>query len=65
MAAVGSGVVLAPSLIVVVHAIAVPDVLTAVVLIAVGPLIDRMQSVSTVLANCTLAAFVANVQKTP
>ena len=63
MAAVGSGVVLASSLIVVVHAIAVPDVLAAVVLIAVGPIIDRVQSVITVLANCTLAAFVANVHK--
>ncbi len=63
MAAVGSGVVLATSLMVVVHAVAVPDVLAPVVLIAVGPIIDRMQSVITVLANCTLAAFVANVQK--
>ncbi len=63
MAAVSSGVVLATSLMVVVHAVAVPDVLAPVVLIAVGPIIDRMQSVITVLANCTLAAFVANVQK--
>ena len=65
MAAVGSGVVLAPALIVVVHAIAVPDVLAAVVLIVIGPIIDRMQSVVTVLANCTLTAFVANVHLLP
>ncbi len=63
MAAVGSGVVLAASLIVVVNAIAVPDVLAPVVLIAAGPIIDRMQSVLTVLANCTLAAFAAHMQK--
>ncbi|MCZ6873656.1 MAG: cation:dicarboxylase symporter family transporter [bacterium] len=63
MAAVGSGVVLASSLVVVVHTIAVPDVLVPVVLIAAGPVIDRMQSAVTVLANCTLAAFAANMQK--
>ncbi len=64
MAAVGSGVVLASSLIVVVHSIAVPEVLAPVVLIAAGPIIDRMQSVLTVLANCTLAAFVAHMHNT-
>ncbi|MDH3604841.1 MAG: dicarboxylate/amino acid:cation symporter, partial [Candidatus Tectomicrobia bacterium] len=63
MAAVGSGVVLASSLIVVVHTIAVPDVLAPVVLIAAGPIIDRMQSALTVLANCTLAAVAAKLQK--
>lgn len=62
MAAVGSGVILASSLIVVLHTIAVPDLLAPVVLIATGPIIDRVQSTITVLANCTLTALVAGSQ---
>lgn len=60
MAAVGSGVILASSLVVVLHTIAVPDILAPVVLIATAPIVDRAQSVITVLANCTLTALVAS-----
>lgn len=60
MAAVGSGVILASSLAVVLHTIAAPDILAPVVLIATGPIVDRLQSAITVLANCTLTALIAS-----
>lgn len=59
MAAMGSGVILASALVVVLHAVTVPEVLAPLVLIVAGPLVDRIQSTMTVLANCTLAALVA------
>ncbi len=64
MAALGSGVVLAPSLVLVLQAVAVPSVLAPVVLTAAGPIVDRMQSVLTVLANCTLTVAIARTQAT-
>ena len=59
MAALGSGVVLAPSLVLVLQTVAVPSVLAPIILAAAGPIIDRMQSMVTVLANCTLTILVA------
>lgn len=64
MAALGSGVVLAPSLVLVLQAVAVPSVLAPILLTAAGPIIDRMQSAVTVLANCTLTVMIARPKAT-
>jgi Na+/H+-dicarboxylate symporter len=57
MAAMGGGVVLAASLAVVLHTINIPNVLAPAILIASQPIIDRVQSTLTVLANCALTTL--------